>query len=149
MKTYTANPVRLTGNSLLVNSHREKLVFITGNPVLSTGILFSLQGFPCKTLYFPVRDCSVEDRENKCSFWNDLNPLWSTEFFWLSPLSESKHSSVTTKRGEGKSKKKVLEQLSWSINWLEKLTIYALHQLQIFLLIFLLFSSETHSSQIM
>ena len=60
-------------------------------------------------------------------------------FFWLSPLSESKHSSVTTKSGEGISKKKVLEQLSWSINWLEKLTIYALHQLQIFLLISSLF----------
>ena len=50
---YTANPkpVRLTGNSLLVNSHREKPVFIAG-------ILFSLQGFPCKILYFPVWDCS-------------------------------------------------------------------------------------------
>ena len=28
-------------------------------PVLITGSLFSLQGFPCKPLYFPVRDCSV------------------------------------------------------------------------------------------
>ena len=38
---------------------RKKPVFITGNPVLIAGILFSLQGFPCKTLYFPVWDCSV------------------------------------------------------------------------------------------
>ena len=38
---YTANPNP---------SHREKPVFITGNPVLITGILFSLQRFPCKTL---------------------------------------------------------------------------------------------------
>ena len=42
-----------------VNSHREKPFFITGNPVLIAGILFSLQGFPCKTLSFPVGDCSV------------------------------------------------------------------------------------------
>ena len=58
---YTANPncVRLRGNPLLVNSHREKPVFITGNPVFIAGILFSLQGFPCKTLYFPVQDCSA------------------------------------------------------------------------------------------
>ena len=27
--------------------------------VFIAGILFSLQGFPCKTLYFPVQDCSV------------------------------------------------------------------------------------------
>ena len=42
-----------------VISHRKKQVFITGNPVLIAGILFSLQGFPCKPLYFPVLDCSV------------------------------------------------------------------------------------------
>ena len=48
-----------TGFSLWGNPHREKHVFIIGNPVLIAGILFSLQGFPYKTLYFPVRDCSV------------------------------------------------------------------------------------------
>ena len=57
--TTNPNPVRLTGNSLYVNSHREKSVFITGNPVLIAGILFWLQGFRCKTLYFPVWDCSA------------------------------------------------------------------------------------------
>ena len=40
-------------------AYREKPVFITRNPVLITGILLSLQGFPCKTLYFPVWDCSA------------------------------------------------------------------------------------------
>ena len=49
---------------------------------------------------------NIQDTENKCSFCNDLNSLWSTEFFWWSPLSESKHSSVTTKRGEEKKAKK-------------------------------------------
>ena len=61
--TTNPNPVRLTWNSLQVNSHREKSVFITGNPVLIAGILFSLQGFPYKTLFFPLRDCSVEKAE--------------------------------------------------------------------------------------
>ena len=47
----TANPntVRLTGNSLSVNSHRE-------HPVLIEGALFSLLGFP------PVGDCSVTQK---------------------------------------------------------------------------------------
>ena len=51
--TYTANPnpIRLTG--------KKKLFSIQGTPVLIAGSLFSLQGFPCKPLYFPVRDCSV------------------------------------------------------------------------------------------
>ena len=39
---------------------QEKPVFITGNPVFIAGIVFSLQGFPCKSLYFSVGDCSVE-----------------------------------------------------------------------------------------
>ena len=52
-----------TGFSLWGNSHREKPVFITGNPVLIAGILFPLQGFPCKPLYFPVRDCSAITRK--------------------------------------------------------------------------------------
>ena len=50
--TYTANPnpVQLTGKYLLS---------LQGNPFLIAGSLFSLQGFPCISLYFPVRDCSV------------------------------------------------------------------------------------------
>ena len=36
-----------------------KRVHIYTYPVIIAGILFSLQGFPCKTLYFPVRDCIV------------------------------------------------------------------------------------------
>jgi hypothetical protein len=43
----------------VIQFSQGKTVFITGNPVLIAGILFSLQGFPCKPLYFPVRDCSV------------------------------------------------------------------------------------------
>ena len=31
---------------------------LQGTPVFITGSLFSLKGFPCKPLYFPVRDCS-------------------------------------------------------------------------------------------
>ena len=38
----------------------EKNLFsLQGTPVLITGSLFSLQGFTCISLYFPVRDCSV------------------------------------------------------------------------------------------
>jgi hypothetical protein len=51
--------VKIYAIEIIFNSHREKPVFITGNPVLIAGILFSLQGFPCKTLYLPVGDCSV------------------------------------------------------------------------------------------
>ena len=53
---HTANPfpVMKTGFSLWGNSHREKPVFITGNPVLIAGILFSSQGFPCED---PVLPC--------------------------------------------------------------------------------------------
>ena len=32
---------------------------LQGTPVLIAGSLFSLQGFPCKPLYFPVRGYSV------------------------------------------------------------------------------------------
>ena len=32
---------------------------LQGTPVLIAGSLLSLQGFPCKPLYFPIRDCSV------------------------------------------------------------------------------------------
>ena len=52
-------PVIETGFSLRSSSHREKPVSITGNPVLIAGMLFSLQGFPCKPLYFPVVHCSA------------------------------------------------------------------------------------------
>ena len=37
----------------------KNLFSLQGTPVLITGSLFSLQGFPSKPLYFPVRDCSV------------------------------------------------------------------------------------------
>ena len=57
--TVNPKPVRLTGNSLYVHSHKEKPFFISGNPFLLAGILFSLQGFPSKPLYFPVGDCSA------------------------------------------------------------------------------------------
>ena len=49
---YTAIPYRAStgpeqGFPCVVNSHREKPVFITGNPsILIAGILYSLQGFP-------------------------------------------------------------------------------------------------------
>ena len=54
--TANPNPVRLTGNSLLVNSHKEKRFSLQETSFLITGSLFSLQGFPCKPLYFPVKD---------------------------------------------------------------------------------------------
>ena len=37
----------------------KDLFSLQGTPVVIAGFLFSLQGFPCKPLYFPVRDCSV------------------------------------------------------------------------------------------
>jgi hypothetical protein len=52
-------------STLWANSHREKRVFITGNPCSHCRVLVSLQVFPCKPLYFPVRDCSVQGR-NTC-----------------------------------------------------------------------------------
>ena len=94
---YTANPnpVRLTGNSLWVNSHREKPVFITGNPcshyrvpVLITGSLFSLQGFPCKPLYFPVRDCSVWKLPLNLEKDNIIPYLLLLFCFWCRNLSQ-------------------------------------------------------------
>ena len=44
-----------TGFSMWGNSHKEIPFFITGNPVLIAGILFSLQGFPCEA---PVLSCT-------------------------------------------------------------------------------------------
>ena len=41
----------------------EKNLFsLQGTPDLITGSLFSLQGFPCKLLYFPVRDCRLTSK---------------------------------------------------------------------------------------
>ena len=37
----------------------KTLFSLKGTPVLIAGSLFSLQDFPCISLYFPVRDCSV------------------------------------------------------------------------------------------
>ena len=37
----------------------QNIIQVVHYPVLIAGSLFSLQGFPCKPLYFPVRDCSV------------------------------------------------------------------------------------------
>ena len=37
----------------------KNLFSLQGTPVLIAGSLFSIQGFPCKPLYFPVRDCSA------------------------------------------------------------------------------------------
>ena len=58
---YTANPnpVELTGNPCKSIPTGKKLYSLQGTPVFIAGSLFSLQGFPCISLYFPVRDCSV------------------------------------------------------------------------------------------
>ena len=37
----------------------KNLFVLQETPVLITGSLFSLQGFPCKCLYFPFIDCSA------------------------------------------------------------------------------------------
>ena len=39
------------GFPCVVFPHKEKPVFITGNPILIAGTLFSLQGFPCEKNY--------------------------------------------------------------------------------------------------
>ena len=41
----------------------KNLFSLQGTPVLIAGSLFSLQGFPCKPLYFPVRHCSVPKKD--------------------------------------------------------------------------------------
>ena len=61
-------PVRLTGKLPVSQFSQGKIFFITGNPLLIAGILFRLQGFPCKTLYFPVRDCRVVVAKNNAAF---------------------------------------------------------------------------------
>ena len=58
---YTANPnpVQLTGKPCKSIPTGKYLLSLQGNPVLIAGSLFSLQSFPCISLYFPARDCSV------------------------------------------------------------------------------------------
>ena len=58
---YTANPnpVKLTGNPCKSIPTGKNLYSLQRTPVFIAGSLFSLQGFPCISLYFPVRDCSV------------------------------------------------------------------------------------------
>ena len=60
-KRYTVNPnpVQLTGKPCKSIPTGKYLLSLQGNPVLIAGSLFWLQGFPCISLYFPVRDCSV------------------------------------------------------------------------------------------
>jgi len=60
--SYTANPnpVQLTGKPCKSIPTGKYLLSLQGNPVLIAGSLFSLQGFPCISLYFPVRDCSAD-----------------------------------------------------------------------------------------
>ena len=58
--TANPNPVKLTGNPCKSIPTGKNLYSLQGTPVFIAGSLFSLQGFPCISLYFPVRDCSVE-----------------------------------------------------------------------------------------
>ena len=57
--TANPNPVQLTGYPCKSIPTGKNLLSLQGNPVLIAASLFSLQGFPCISLYFPVRDCSV------------------------------------------------------------------------------------------
>ena len=57
--TVNPNPVQLTAFPCESIPTGKNLLSLQGNPVLIAGFLFSLQGFPCISLYFPVRDCSV------------------------------------------------------------------------------------------
>ena len=59
MHTANPNPVQLTGKPCKSIPTGKYLLSLQGNPVLIAGSLFSLQGFPCISLYFPVRDCSA------------------------------------------------------------------------------------------
>ena len=75
--TANPNPVQLTGFPCKSIPTGKNLLSLQGNPVLIAGSLFSLQGFPCISLYFPVRDCSVQ-----CSsFRNYLTPNVQLEWF--------------------------------------------------------------------
>ena len=60
--TANPNPVQLTGKPCKSIPTGKYLLSLQGNPVLIAvgGSLFALQGFPCISLYFPVRDCSAE-----------------------------------------------------------------------------------------
>ena len=57
--TVNPNPVQLTAFPCESIPTGKNLLSLQGNPVLIAGSLFSLQGFPCISLYFPVRDCSA------------------------------------------------------------------------------------------
>ena len=46
---------------------RKNLFSLQGTHALIAGSLFSLQGFPCKPLYFRVRDCSATSVFSKLS----------------------------------------------------------------------------------
>ena len=79
------------GSSQL-GSGSSLLLSLQGNPVLIAGSLFWLQGFPCISLYFPVRDCStcqkhlvdrrtwqnLIDITHYCRSW--LNQIWHRLF---------------------------------------------------------------------
>ena len=58
---YTANPnpVQLTAFPCKSIPSWKNLLSFQGISVLIASSLFWLQGFPCISLYFPVRDCSV------------------------------------------------------------------------------------------
>ena len=59
----------------------KNLFLLQGTPVLIAGPLFSLQGFPCKPLYFLVRDCNVHNT-NVITLFSTLHSLvFSKDFF--------------------------------------------------------------------
>ena len=57
--TVNPNPVQLTAFPCKSIPTGKNLLSLQGNPVLIEGSLFSLQGFPCISLYFPVRVTSM------------------------------------------------------------------------------------------
>ena len=57
--TVNPNPVQLTAFPCKSIPTGKNLLSLQGNPVLIAGSLFWLKSFPCISLYFPVRDCSV------------------------------------------------------------------------------------------
>ena len=52
------NTITANRNPVSQFSQGKNLFSLQGTPDPNTGSLFSLQGFTCKPLYFPVRDCS-------------------------------------------------------------------------------------------
>jgi len=61
-------------------STRKNLFSLQGTPVLIAGSLVSLQGFPCKPLYFPVRDCSVLSQTTDAQRGNSLHCMAESIF---------------------------------------------------------------------